>query len=123
MSPATPALKILILKPSSMGDVVQALPVLRLIKRHRPESAVFWWVDTALAPLLQGDPDLAGVVLFERRRWRGPWRWPEFWRSILWMREQCFDWVIDLQGLARSGLVGWLANGRRYIGLDESREG
>jgi len=116
-------LKILILKPSSMGDVIQALPVLRLLKRHYPDSAIFWWVDTALAPLLEGDPDLAGVVRFERRRWRAPWRWPELWRSILWMREQRFDWVIDLQGLARSGLVAWLANGRRCIGLDESREG
>src|SRR5262249_5175180 len=115
--------KILILKPSSMGDVVQALPVLRLIKKHRPESAVFWWVDSSFASLLDGDPDLAGVVRFERRRWRAPWHWDELWRSIQWMRRQQFDWVLDLQGLARSGMVAWLANGRHCAGLDESREG
>ena len=67
--------KILILKPSSLGDVVQALPVLRLIKRHLPGSEIYWWIDSSLAPLLEGDPDLAGVVLFERRRWAAPRHW------------------------------------------------
>jgi len=52
--------------------VVQTLPVLRLIKRHLPASEIYWWIDSNLAPLLEGDPDLAGVVLFERRRW-GAW--------------------------------------------------
>ena len=55
--------------------MVQALPVLRLIKRHLPASEIYWWIDSRLAPLLEGDPDLAGVVLFERRRWRESPRW------------------------------------------------
>jgi len=59
-------LKILILKPSSLGDVIQALPVLRLLKLHYPDSEIFWWIDSALAPLIEGDPDLAGIVRFER---------------------------------------------------------
>ena len=116
-------LKILILKPSSLGDVVQALPVLRLLKRHRPGSEIYWWVDSNLAPLLADDPDLAGVVRFERRRWATPVHWPEMWRSIRWLRAQSFDWVIDLQCLARSGAFAWLANGKLTIGLDEPREG
>src|SRR5581483_11138905 len=94
-----PPVKILILKPSSLGDIVQALPVLRLLKLRWPESEIFWWIDSGLAPLLEGDPDLAGVVRFERRRWASPRHWPEMWRSILWMREQAFDLVIDLQCL------------------------
>ena len=116
-------LKILILKPSSLGDVVQALPVLRLIKRHLPASEIHWWIDSALAPLLEADPDLAGVVRFERRRWASPRHWPEMWRSLRWMRAQRFDWVIDLQCLARSGAFAWLANGSLTVGLDEPREG
>jgi heptosyltransferase I len=115
--------KILILKPSSLGDVVQALPVLRLIKRHLPASAVYWWIDSSLAPLLEGDPDLAGVVLFERRRWAAPIHWSGMWRSVRWLRDQNFDWVIDLQCLMRSGIFAWLANGKVSIGLDEPREG
>jgi lipopolysaccharide heptosyltransferase II len=116
-------LKILILKPSSLGDVVQALPVLRLLKRHLPASEIFWWIDSNLAPLLEGDPDLAGIVRFERKRWAAPRHWPEMLRSLRWMREQNFDWVIDLQCLARSGAFAWLANGQFLIGLDEVREG
>jgi lipopolysaccharide heptosyltransferase II len=116
-------LKILILKPSSLGDVVQALPVLRLLKLHRPEAEIFWWIDSRLAPLLEGDPDLAGVVRFERRRWTSPVHWPEMCVRIQWLRAQEFDWVIDLQCLARSGAFAWLANGRLLVGLDEPREG
>jgi lipopolysaccharide heptosyltransferase II len=116
-------LKILILKPSSLGDVVQALPVLRLLRRHLPASEIFWWIDSQLAPLLEGDPDLTGIVRFGRRRWVSPRHWPEMFRSIQWMRAQHFDWVIDLQCLARSGVFAWLANGKFLIGLDEPREG
>ncbi len=116
-------MKILLLKPSSLGDVVQALPVLRLLKRHLPASEIYWWLDSRLQALLQDDPDLAGVVLFERRRWAAPRHWPEMLRSIRWMRAQRFDWVIDLQCLARSGAFGWLANGGLLAGLDEVREG
>ena len=116
-------MKILILKPSSLGDVIQALPVLRLLKLHWPESEIFWWIDSGLAPLLEGDPDLAGVVRFERRRWTVPANWPEVWHSVQWMRRQNFDLVIDLQCLFRSGMFAWLANGKSLIGLDESREG
>jgi len=115
--------KVLILKPSSLGDVVQALPVLRLIKRHLPASEVFWWIDSNLAPLLEGDPDLAGVVRFERRRWAAPVHWREVWHSVRWLRRQAFDWVIDLQCLMRSGVFAWLANGKLSVGLDEPREG
>jgi lipopolysaccharide heptosyltransferase I len=116
-------LKILILKPSSLGDVVQALPVLRLLKLHLPGSKIFWWVDSNLAPLLEADPDLAGVIRFERRGWAAPPNWVNLCRQIQWTREQSFDWVIDLQCLARSGAFAWLANGKFLIGLDEPREG
>jgi lipopolysaccharide heptosyltransferase II len=116
-------LKFLLLKPSSLGDVVQALPVLRLIKRHEPSAEVWWWVNAELAPLLEDDPDLAGVIRFERRGWGSPRRWLEFWRQLRWMRAQHFDWVMDLQALARSSTIAWLANGQRLVGLDDSREG
>jgi heptosyltransferase-1 len=102
---------------------VQALPVLRLIKRHRPDSQIYWWIDSRYAPLLDGDPDLTGIVRFERNGWTHPQRWLEFWHSIQWSRRESFDLVIDLQCLARSAVFGWLANGKLTIGLDESREG
>ena len=116
-------MKVLILKPSSLGDVVQALPVLRLIKQHRPQAEIWWWIDSSLASLLEGDPDLAGLVRFERRRWARPRYWHELLASFRDLRRHHFDWVIDLQSLARSGVFAWLARGRLTIGLDDAREG
>ncbi len=116
-------MKILILKPSSLGDVIQALPVLRLLKLHLPKSEIYWWIDPGLAPLLENDPDLAGIFLFHRKRWSSPLHWNELIESILKMRRKKFDWVIDLQGLARSGTFAWLANGGLTVGVADSREG
>ncbi|MGZ4961137.1 MAG: lipopolysaccharide heptosyltransferase II [Limisphaerales bacterium] len=116
-------MKILILKPSSLGDVIQALPVLRLLKRHQPKSEIYWWLDANLVPLLDGDPDLAGIFPFQRKRWASAHRWPEIATSIRTMRAMKFDYAIDLQGLARSALFAWLSNADVLIGLDNPREG
>jgi lipopolysaccharide heptosyltransferase I len=116
-------LKILILKPSSLGDVIHALPVLRLLRSHWPESRVYWWLDVNLVPLLEKDPDLAGLFVFQRKRWAAPHRWPEIVSSIVTMREHRFDLAIDLQGLARSGMFAWLAGAQLTVGLDNLREG
>ena len=116
-------MKILILKPSSLGDVIHALPVLRLLKKAHPSSEIYWWLESSLVGLLQDDPDLAGIIPFERQRWANPLYWPEAWRSLQEIRAHHFDWVIDLQSLLRSGIVAWLANGEFTIGLDDPREG
>jgi len=116
-------LKILILKPSSLGDVIHALPVLRLLKLHFPNAEIFWWLDAALVPLLEKDTDLTGIIPFQRKRWAAPRRWPEIAASLRVMRRQHFDWAIDLQGLARSSIFAWLANASLTVGLDNLREG
>ena len=84
-------IKILILKPSSLGDVIQALPVLRLLKRHLPQSEIYWWIESGLAPLLEADPDLAGLIRFERRRWARPGNWARLWRDVQWVRAKQFE--------------------------------
>ncbi|MGA2555851.1 MAG: lipopolysaccharide heptosyltransferase II [Verrucomicrobiota bacterium] len=116
-------MKILILKPSSLGDVIHALPVLRLLKAHLPQSQIYWWLDSRLKSLLEEDRDLAGVIAFDRRRWAAPHRWPEMLASLQHIRAKHFDWAIDLQGLARSGIFAWLADAGLTIGLDNTSEG
>jgi lipopolysaccharide heptosyltransferase II len=106
-----------------LGDVIQALPVLRLLKRHFPQSQIYWWIEAGLAPLLEDDPDLTGIIRFHRRGWAKPKNWGRLWRDIQWVRAQHFDWVIDLQSLARSAAFAWLSNGELLVGLDEIREG
>jgi heptosyltransferase-1 len=116
-------LKILILKPSSLGDVIHALPVLRLLKRHLPASEIFWWLESSLVPLLADDPDLAGIFSFQRKSSSALMKWPRLGASVLAMRRERFELAIDLQGLARSGLFCWLANAQTSVGLDNEREG
>jgi lipopolysaccharide heptosyltransferase I len=116
-------LKILILKPSSLGDVIHALPVLRLLKLHLPQSEIFWWLEAGLQPLLADDPDLAGIFPFQRKGWSAPANWPRLASSVRAVRREHFDLAIDLQGLARSALFCWFANADTSIGLDNPREG
>jgi len=115
--------KILILKPSSLGDVIHALPVLRLLKQHWPKAEIYWWLDVNLVPLLQDDPDLTGIFAFRRKRWATFHHWPEIAFSIRSMRRKHFDIAIDLQGLARSSMFAWLADPGLIVGLDNPREG
>ncbi len=115
-------MRILILKPSSLGDVVQAIPVLRLAKQHWPHADIFWWLDATLAPLLDGDPDLSGLFLFHRQRWKSPLRWLEVFRSIRDMRRHRLDLVVDLQALARSAVLARLTGATTSIGLEDYRE-
>ena len=115
-------MKILILKPSSLGDVVQAMPVLRMLKLHWPGAQIYWWIETNSASLLEDDPDLAGLISFDRKRWAEPLRARDVWNSISEMRAHRFDLVIDLQALLRSAAVAWVANGQFTVGLQDWRE-
>jgi len=115
--------RILILKPSALGDVVQALPVARLLRRHYPDAEIHWWIDARLASLLEDDPDINQLVLFHRERWALPWQWHGALQSLLQLRATHYHIALDLQSLARSALVTWLCNAELAVGLDDPREG
>ena len=116
-------MKILLIKPSALGDIVQALPVLTGLKRHWPEAEIDWIVNDTLAEILDGHPCLRRVILYPRKRWTGLHRLPEIKRWAARLREEKYDITIDLQGLLRSGLMTWAARSPRRIGLQSAREG
>jgi lipopolysaccharide heptosyltransferase I len=116
-------MKVLILKPSSLGDVVQALPVARHLKRQMPDAEIHWWLNRELMPLLEWDPDISRLIPFDRHLWAKTFGWTMLVESIAELRATRFDWVLDLQALARSGVIGWLAGGRFLAGLEDWREG
>jgi heptosyltransferase I len=119
--------RVLIIKPSALGDVVTAMPVLRGLRRSFPEVSVDWLVATSCAPLIAHDRDLDDIVEFDRKG-LGSW-----WRSVGGMsklvkllgelRHRKYDWVIDLQGLLRSGLLARATMGPMRIGYAKAREG
>jgi heptosyltransferase-1 len=116
--------KILILKPSSLGDVIHALPVLRLLRLEFPEAQIDWWILRGLMPLLEGDPDLRRLIPFDRKDWAKPRHWPSVFSLVRQLRSERYDWILDLQGLARSALFSRVcaSAGTRYVGVRDWRE-
>ncbi len=116
-------MKILIIKPSALGDIVQALPVLTGLKRAFPAAEIDWIVNDTLEELLQGHPCLRRTIPYPRKRWTGVHRLPEIYRWSKRLAAEKYDFTIDLQGLLRSGLMTWAAASEHRIGLQSAREG
>ena len=116
-------MKVLIVKPSSFGDIVQSLPVATGLKRGWPEAQVHWVVFDAYASFLQGHPAIDKVWAIPRRRWMKPNQWKNAWTWVKAIQGERFDLVLDLQGLLRSAVITALTRAPRRLGLWSSREG
>lgn len=118
--------RILIIKPSSLGDVVHALPVLAVLRQAYPAAYIAWLAGTSFAPLLEGHPLLNEVIPFDRGRFGKMLRSPrillEFLRFVGDIRRRKFDLIVDLQGLVRSGFLSLASGARRRVGFADARE-
>jgi len=118
--------RILIIKPSSPGDIIHALPVLRGLRQRYPAAHLAWLVATPFVDLLAADPDVNEVIAFDRKRYGSMWRSASALRDFIHfssaLRRRRFDLVIDLQGLFRSGFLAWVSGAGVRIGLPNSRE-
>jgi len=125
------ARRILLIKPSALGDVVHALPVVATLKRRYPEIPLDWLVEEEAAPLVEGHPAVATLVVSGRRRWlrqlRRPADVPVTLREIrAWLkalRRRRYDVVLDLQGLLKSAMYVVAAGAPVRVGLADAREG
>ncbi|MBI2876893.1 MAG: lipopolysaccharide heptosyltransferase II [Candidatus Tectomicrobia bacterium] len=119
--------RILIIKPSALGDVIHALPLLKLLRGHYPQAQIAWLVNRELQGLLEGHPDLDRIFPFERRVWGERGRLSrtlrEFAALIRQLRQARFDLALDVQGLLRSGLIGYLSGAPHRLGFANAREG
>lgn len=117
---------ILIIKPSSLGDVIHALPVLRVLKNKFPEARISWIINKELSELIEGSPYIDEIFLFHRKRWYNWLNLPvnliDFTKFIFRIRKRRFDTVIDLQGLMRSGIISFLSGSSCRIGFENARE-
>jgi lipopolysaccharide heptosyltransferase I len=120
-----PAQRILIIKPSALGDIVHSLPVLTALRRRYPHGQISWVVNRHYAELLRGHPDLDDVIPFDRGLARKELLEAAlgYGQFIRMLRGQKFDLVIDLQGLFRSGLMSLATGSARRVGLQTAREG
>ncbi len=118
-----PDARILIVKPSSLGDVVHTLPAVHALKTAWPRSRISWLVNTEWMPLLRGNPDLADLVEFPRGKFRGLRGLAKVPAWLATLRGVKPDLALDFQGLARSALLAKAAGAKRIYGLSNAREG
>jgi len=118
--------RILIIKPSSAGDIVHALPVLHGLRVRWPSARIAWLVAVPFADLLRGHPELDELILFDRHRFGRIGRSVpvsvEFVRFLQALRARRFEMVIDLQGLFRSAFLAMATGAGTRIGFADARE-
>jgi 3-deoxy-D-manno-octulosonic-acid transferase/heptosyltransferase-1 len=122
---------ILIIKLSSIGDVVHSLPLLEVLRANFPDAMIDWLVEDNARHIIMGHKDIDHILVSNRKSWVKRLLTPdEISRAtseingfIKALRKTDYDWVIDLQGLFKSGILAFLARGKRKIGLSTSREG
>lgn len=118
---------LLLVKTSSLGDVVHNLPVVSDLLTVFPGSQIDWVVESAFAEIPVLHPGVRSVITCDLRRWRRSLLQPGTWREIgelkRRIRQTSYDAVLDTQGLLKSALVTHMARGSRH-GLDwrSSRE-
>ena len=127
---ANPAPRILIVKLSSLGDVVHAMAAVQDIRRALPEARIDWVVERGFAPLVSRCAGVRRVIPCELRRWKKSMlsahtraEWAAFKADL---QKEAYDAVIDLQGLTKSALIAWLAQtkvGGLRIGMANRTDG
>lgn len=110
-------MRLLLVKTSSLGDVIHNLPVVTDLRAQFPDATIDWVVEENLAGIVQLHPGVRRVIPVALRRWRKALFGSATWREMRNFRESLqaerYDLVIDAQGLLKSALITRLAHGRR----------
>jgi ADP-heptose:LPS heptosyltransferase len=115
--------KILIIKPSSLGDVVHTLPAVAAIRDATPDADITWVINPEWATLLRGNPDVDHLHIFPRAEFRGFGAAVRMWPWILQTHRLRADIAFDFQGLLRSALIAKVSGAKKIYGLSDGREG
>lgn len=114
---------ILIIKPSSLGDVVHTLPAVALIKDTYPTARITWVINPEWSTLLRGNPDVDHVHIFPRGDFTGLGAPVSLWPWLKKTRELRPELALDFQGLLRSALIGKISRAESLYGMSDGREG
>lgn len=122
-----PPQRILIIRPSALGDVCRSVPVLVSLRRAYPAATIDWLVQDTFVDAVRHHPDLDSVVPFPRGLLGRTSRRGNLFPSLRWMNARLkpkrrYDLVIDAQGLFRSGLFAWWTGSGRRVGYSNAAE-
>jgi len=120
-------MNILLVRVSSLGDVLHNLPMVADLLRHHPDANIDWVVEEGYVSLVRLNPHVRKIIPWGLRRWRKSLGKKEtraeiraFFRTL---REQEYDYVFDTQGLLKTGIIMGAARGRHKVGLANGSEG
>ncbi len=120
-------MNMLVIKPSSLGDVIHALPFLKAVKDRYPDALIDWVISRNLKGLLEDNPLINELILLNKDAWKRIKHLPGTLSEIAALKKSLssrrYDMVIDLQGLLRSGLIGYVTPAATKIGFQDAREG
>ena len=118
--------RILIIRPTALGDVARTVPALVSLRNAFPAAQIDWLVHDAFIDAIRHHPALSNAIPFPRKQFGTAWRSPAAMRELLkWigsLRKTRYTRVIDLQGLLRSGVISRLTGARKRIGYANARE-
>jgi len=119
--------KILIIKPSSLGDIVHSLPFLNILRKGFPYSEIHWLVSKEYYSFLEDHPMIDRLWIMDKTKWKKPIflnsTIKDIYKLCRNLRLEKFDLTIDLSGLLRSGVICMLSKAKVKIGFEESDEG
>jgi len=115
-----PAQRLLIVRLSSIGDIVHALPAAAALAETFPQAQIHWVVEKRHALLLEGNPHLHRILVLDTLGWRkhltSSATWHEMHNGVGELRQTPYDAALDFQGLWKSAGVAWLSRARERIG-------
>jgi heptosyltransferase-1 len=114
-------MKVLIIKTSSFGDIIQALPTLTFIRDRFPEAQIDWVVEERFSGLVKALPMIDNVICFDSHDWRkgiSKWStWKKMGRFFKRLRETKYDVAFDLQSNCKSGMILWRTKAKHKVGF------
>lgn len=113
--------KVLVVKTSSLGDIIQAFPVVSYIKKKVPSAQLDWAVEAPFSEIVERHPLVHRVLRLQTKQWRRSLSQlsslKEIGSFLKQLRKERYDLLIDLQGNVKSGLVTYLAHAKKKVGF------
>lgn len=114
---------ILIIKPSSLGDVLHAFPAVSLVADNYPDANIDWLINKSFAPLIEFHPNVNEAIIFPRKELGNAVKFPKsFYTLVKRLRGKKYDLIIDFQGLMRSAFFAKAAKSSRVVGFANPKE-
>lgn len=120
-------MNVLIVKPSSLGDVIHALPFLNAVKERYPDCRVDWVISKKLRGIVEEHPLIDRLIAIDKDSWKSILKLHRTVEDIMKARHELqsrtYDIVADLQGLLRSGIITFVTRSPLKVGFLNAREG